>query len=135
MAKVDVSEEQVLLFRARRGHLAGPGARTVSEAARSIIGAQSQQLEPSLLALSIRTAGRPTAAAIRSEIFGDKRTLVRTWGQRDTIHVYDARAHWRRVRHRGPYRRTRFRQERPLRQATYALPTIPRWGFDTEASS
>lgn len=97
MAEVKVSEEQVLYFRACRGHLAGKGAANVTEAARTIIGAQSQQLQPSLLALSMRTAGRPTAAEVQTEIFGDSRTLVRTWGQRDTIHVYDAATHWRRV--------------------------------------
>jgi hypothetical protein len=97
MADVKVSEEQVLHFRARRGHLAGKGAKNVTEAARSIVGAQSQQLQPSLLALSMRTAGRPTAVEVQAEIFTDSRTLVRTWGQRDTIHVYDAENHWRRV--------------------------------------
>lgn len=97
MAVVKISEDQVLYFRARRGHLAGKGAATVTEAARSIIGAQSQQLQPSMLALSMRTAGRPTSAEVQAEIFGDSRTLVRTWGQRDTIHLYDAEHHWRRI--------------------------------------
>jgi hypothetical protein len=97
MAGVSVSEDQALFFRATRGHLAGPGASSVTEAARSIIGAQSQQLQPSLLALSMRTANRPTAAEVRSAIFGQSRTLVRTWGQRDTIHLYDAETHWRHV--------------------------------------
>ena len=97
MADVKVSEAQVLYFRACRGHVAGKGAASVTEAARSIIGAQSQQLQPSLLALSMRTAGRPTSTEVQAEIFGDSKSLVRTWGQRDTIHVYDAETHWRRV--------------------------------------
>ncbi len=84
-----LSEEQALFFRARRSHLAGPGAANVKSAARDILGAQSQQLPPSLLALSLRTKGRPDAEAIRKALFGTRRTLVRTWGQRDTIHLYD----------------------------------------------
>ena len=75
---IEVSEEQVLWFRARRGHLAGPGAPDAATAARAIIGAQSQQLPPSLLALSLRTKGRPTARTIRMELL-ESRTLVRTW--------------------------------------------------------
>lgn len=97
MAQVSISEEQVLYFRATRGHLVGPGAASVTEAARSIIGAQSQQLNPSLLALSMRTAGRPTATEVQASIFTDSRSLVRSWGQRDTIHVYDAQSHWHHV--------------------------------------
>ncbi len=99
---IEVTEDQVLYFRARRGHLAGPGAANAVAAARAIVGAQSQQLPPSLLALSMRTKGRPTAARLKKDILAS-RTLVRTWGQRDTLHVYDpadwvhvvaARAQW-----------------------------------------
>ncbi len=99
---IEVTEDQVLYFRARRGHLAGSGAANVVAAAKAIIGAQSQQLPPSLLALSMRTKGRPTAAQLKKDILGSRR-LVRTWGQRDTLHVYDpadwahvvaARAQW-----------------------------------------
>lgn len=84
-----LTEEQVLFFRARRGHLAGRGAPDVAAAARAILGAQSQQLPPSLLALSLRTAGRPAATEIKERLSGAGRELVRTWGQRDTLHVYD----------------------------------------------
>jgi len=91
---LELTEERVLWFRARRGHLAGPGAKNASEAARAILGAQSQQLGPSLLALSARTRGRPTAAKLRQLLFEEPRSLVRTWGQRDTLFVYGARIEW-----------------------------------------
>ncbi len=91
---LEVTEDQVLWFRARRGHLAGPGAPDAAAAARAIIGAQSQQLSPSLLALSQRTAGRPTAAALELSLLEEPRELVRTWGQRGTVHVYDAVDDW-----------------------------------------
>jgi hypothetical protein len=98
---VEVSEDQVLHFRARRGHLAGPGAANATAAARAILGAQAQQIPPALLALSMRTRGRPSAEALRAQLFGSGRRLVRTWGQRDTLHVCDPAADMG-CRRRGP---------------------------------
>ena len=89
-----LDEEQVLFFRATRGHLVGPGAADSATAARALIGAQSQQLGPSLLALSLRTKGRPTARALETELFEAPRTLVRTWGQRDTLFLFDPEHNW-----------------------------------------
>jgi len=86
---IEITQEQVLYFRARRGHLAGPGAPTAAAAARTIVGAQSQQLPPSLLALSLRTKGRPTAEALKAQLAGPRPKLVRTWGQRDTLFIFD----------------------------------------------
>ncbi len=91
---ITVPEEQVLYFRARRGHLAGPGAPDAAAAARAILGAQAQQLPPAMLALSLRTRGRPTAMAINRQLFKTPRRLVRTWGQRDTLHLYDPISDW-----------------------------------------
>ena len=91
---IEVTEEQVLYFRARRGHLAGPGAPSPVAAARAIIGAQSQQLPPAMLALSARCRGRPTAANIKAQLLATRR-LVRTWGQRETLHLYDPATDWR----------------------------------------
>lgn len=62
-----------------------------------MLGAQAQQEAPALQALSLRTAGRPTAEAIRRRCLDEGRDLVRTWGQRDTLHIYDAATHWARV--------------------------------------
>lgn len=87
---LEISEEQALYFRARRGHLAGPGAAGPAAAAAAICGAQSQQLPTGLLAVAQRTAGRPSAERLRAELF-ETRRLVRTWGQRDTVHLYDPR--------------------------------------------
>ncbi len=90
---IEVTEEQVLYFRARRGHLAGPGAPSPVEASRAIIGAQSQQLPPALLALSARSTGHPTAAKLKAQLLVQRR-LVRTWGQRGTLHLYDPATDW-----------------------------------------
>ena len=89
-----LTEDQVLFFRAKRGHLAGPGATSPVAAARALIGAQSQQLAPSLLALSLRTKGRPTGRALETQLFEAPRKLVRTWGQRDTLFLFDAEQDW-----------------------------------------
>ena len=85
----DLTEHQVLHFRARRGHLAGAGAADAAAAACAIIGAQSQQLSPSLLALSMRMKDRPTAAALKQRLLDPPREIVRTWGQRGTLFAYD----------------------------------------------
>ena len=129
-----VSEEQALYFRARRGHLAGPGAASAAEAAASILGAQSQQLTTGLLAVAQRTAGRPSAEELRTALFEERR-LVRTWGQRDTVHLYRpedwrlivaARAQWAPGGRGGPLPPKRAvdrvldelrRAERPLTRA------------------
>ncbi len=109
---IQVTEDQVLYFRARRGHLAGPGAPTAVASARAILGAQAQQLSPALLALSLRTKGRPTATAIHEQLLDTPHRLVRTWGQRETLHIYDpardwatvvaARGRWAAAGRRGP---------------------------------
>ncbi|MEZ4435616.1 MAG: crosslink repair DNA glycosylase YcaQ family protein, partial [bacterium] len=85
---VEVDEAQVRAFRAQRGHLWGPGAADLAAAARAVAGIQAQQEAPALWSVAMRTAGRPTAAAVRVALY-EARTLVRTWGQRDTVHVYD----------------------------------------------
>ncbi len=86
---LELGEDQALFFRARRSHLAGPGAADPESAARAILGAQAQQENPGLFALSLRSADRPTASEVRRRLLEPgERSLVRTWGQRDTLHLY-----------------------------------------------
>lgn len=50
-----------------------------------------------MFALSLRTRTRPTAVEMRHQMFRvDARRLVRSWGQRDTVHIFD-REDWPRV--------------------------------------
>lgn len=109
-AAVSVSVAQVRWFRAVRSHLVGPGAASVTAAASDLLGAQSQQVAPSLHALSLRTASRPTAAEVSAALLEPPRTLVRTWGPRETVHLYDpadwslvvaARSEWSRMGRQG----------------------------------
>jgi DNA glycosylase AlkZ-like len=90
-----LNPDQVLYFRARRGGLATPWANPAA-AARANVGMQSQQLPPSLWGLAQRSAGSPTATELQTELFGKQRSLVRTWGNRGTVHLYDV-DHWRQV--------------------------------------
>ena len=89
-----IDDTQALYFRARRGHLAGSGADDAPAAARAILGAQAQQQSAALLALSARTAGRPSARSLKTMLLDSPRRLVRLWGQRDTLHIYDPNADW-----------------------------------------
>lgn len=84
-----LSERQVLSFRARRGHLSGPGAPSLAAAARAVVGIQAQVEGAAWWSLAMRTAGRPQAAAVDHEVYS-ARSLVRTWAQRDTLHLYAA---------------------------------------------
>ncbi len=86
---IDVTPESVRYFRARRSHLAGPGAPDLASCARDIVGAQAQVETCALHALSLRTAGRPDADQVSRALL-DEHALVRTWGQRDTLHIYSA---------------------------------------------
>ena len=94
-----ISYEQALYFRAIRGFLAGPGppggaAEATLQVARAMVGVQSQQLGPSCHGVCMRAAQRPTAAAIKSALLAEpERRVVRTWSQRETIHLLDA-ADW-----------------------------------------
>jgi len=97
-----ITEEQALHFRANRSGLV-EGADSAVSAARAVLGVQAQQLAPALFALCQRTTGQLTAAELEDALHGQARgTLVRTWGQRDTLHIYDAAHHWRRVIAAGP---------------------------------
>jgi hypothetical protein len=91
---VTVSEDQVLAFRARRHHLLGDGAPSPEAAARAVLGIQAQVVAPALWSLAMRCADPPTAAELGRAVTASV-SLVRTWGQRDTVHIYDAATHWR----------------------------------------
>lgn len=77
---------QAAWFRAQRSGLVTPFA-SLPQAAAGILGAQAQIEVPARWALSLRTAGHPDAMTVRRALLED-RTLVRAWGQRDTVHLY-----------------------------------------------
>ncbi len=85
-----LSEEQVRWFRLRRSGLIEPFA-SAKVAAAALAGVQAQILTASMLALWNRTAeGARTEGEVAGCLFG-ARSLVRLWGQRHTLHLYDTR--------------------------------------------
>lgn len=109
---LELTGDQLRSFRAKRSHLIGEGAPDLVTCARELLGAQAQVDTCAFHALSLRTQGRPSAAQVRALIFEGDHTLVRTWGQRDTLHLYDAqdwpliiaaRTSWVQTGRRGGY--------------------------------
>lgn len=87
-----IDADQALGFRLGRHHLQGPGAPDAATAARAIVGIQAQEASAAAWSLATRLGAPPTAADARG-LFETSTAVVRTWGQRDTVHVYDT-AHW-----------------------------------------
>jgi len=84
---IELSESQVRSFRGLRGLLSGREAPDPAAAAGAVVGIQAQVQGPTWWALSMRTASRPTAAALEAA-WTEERTLIRTWAQRDTLHLF-----------------------------------------------
>ena len=87
-----VTDEQVRWFRFRRSGLVEPFG-TPEAAAGVLAGVQAQILPAATLALWNRSAvGAGTALEVAARLFEGK-TLLRLWGQRHTLHLYDS-ADW-----------------------------------------
>ena len=85
-----VTGEQIRWFRLRRSGLVEPFG-TPEETAGALAGVQAQILSASMLALWNRSAaGAETDTAVAARLF-EARTLLRLWGQRHTLHLYDTR--------------------------------------------
>ena len=83
-----LEEHQIRWFRLRRSGLIAPFA-SPEQAARALAGVQAQILTASMLALWSRTAtGAATEADVAARLF-ESRSLLRLWGQRHTLHLYD----------------------------------------------
>ncbi len=81
-----VTAEQARWHRLRRSGLVTPFA-TPEAAARALFGVQAQVNSAARLALWHRLAG---SHSVIEAAIGDERTLVRSWGQRGTLHLYAA---------------------------------------------
>jgi hypothetical protein len=78
--------EQAAHFRARRSGLIDP-LPDLATCARQLLGAQAQVEAAARWGLALRTAGHPESTTVQRALLDD-RTLVRAWGQRDTVHIY-----------------------------------------------
>ena len=92
MTTIRITTEQALAFRAKRNGLAGEQHGDLAACASCLLGAQAQVETHSYNALSLRTANRPPDSKVQSAHTQDT-DLVRTWGQRDTLHLY-AKSDW-----------------------------------------
>ena len=90
MTNISVSLDQVRWFRLRRSGLVSPFG-TPEAAAGALFGVQAQILPAAALALWNRTSGL-THSRFEHLLYVD-RTLVKLWGQRNTLHVYPS-AEW-----------------------------------------
>ena len=99
-----LTETQIRWFRLRRSGLVEPFG-SPEDAARSLAGVQAQILTAAMLALWNRTAaGAATEGDVATRLFGEK-SLLRLWGQRHTLHLYDT-ADWPLVHAAHAHRRT-----------------------------
>lgn len=90
---VTLSDEQIRWFRLQRSGLAGHPFADPETAAAGLAGVQAQILSASALALWNRTAGGAGAYQEFAQRLHERRTLIRLWGQRHTLHLY-ASADW-----------------------------------------
>jgi hypothetical protein len=89
---IKVADEQIRWFRQRRSGLVTP-FDTPEDAAARLGGVQAQILSAATLALWNRSAtGAETAEVLAGRLF-ETRSLIRLWGQRQTLHLY-ATADW-----------------------------------------
>jgi hypothetical protein len=88
---MDLTADQVAWHRMRRSGLIEPFA-SAPEAAAALLGVQSQFVTPSGLSLRNRLASDFTESDL-DRLLHDERVLIRTWGQRNTVHVYSV-ADW-----------------------------------------
>jgi hypothetical protein len=83
---IEIAWTEGAAFRAARSGLSQP-ASDIAGAAAAILGVQSQIEAPSRWGLAMRTSGVPLAEAITDALL-KQRSVIRAWGQRDTVHIY-----------------------------------------------
>lgn len=83
-----ISANQLRWFRMRRSGLVEP-FDSLHETARRLIGVQAQLLPAASLAFCNRTEGLAAGDVDAARL--EKRSLVRLWGQRNTLHIYDTK--------------------------------------------
>ena len=85
---VSIGLDRVLAWRMARQHLAAPGKATAVELARTLCGVQAQVQSSAEQAIAVRQA-RPRPGEV-DKALRDKRTLVRCWSVRGTLHLHAA---------------------------------------------
>jgi uncharacterized protein YcaQ len=85
---ISLSHDQIRLLRLRAQRLTSKPRNTVPDVARlvkELCGIQAQDAHAAPLALRVRSAGLVAADVERARV--QERTIIRTWGQRGTLHL------------------------------------------------
>src|SRR6266699_746397 len=88
---ISLSGDQVRLLRLRAQRLtprSGDGVSDVGLLVKELCGIQAQDARAAALALRVRSAGLSAADVERARV--QERTIIRTWGQRGTLHLLAA---------------------------------------------
>ncbi len=85
--QMNITPERLRLHRLAQSGLSQPFANA-EECVRALVGVQAQIPQAAALAVAVRTRGL-TLGAFQDLLYNSKR-LLRTWGQRHTMHVFDA---------------------------------------------
>src|SRR6266487_6199 len=88
---ISLSDDQVRLLRLRAQRLTprpGDGISDVGLLVKELCGIQAQDARAAALALRVRSAGLSAADVERARV--QERTIIRTWGQRGTLHLLAA---------------------------------------------
>jgi Winged helix DNA-binding domain len=84
---IEVTPAQAMQWRLRQQHLVEPASDVVSTASR-LCGVHAQVASASTMIVGVRTTS--ATAADLDEALWKKRTLVKTWGMRGTLHLFPA---------------------------------------------
>src|SRR5712691_1400442 len=85
---ISLSNDQVRLLRLRAQRLTPRSRDTISDVAllvKELCGIQAQDARAAALALRVRSAGLVAADVEHARV--QERTIIRTWGQRGTLHL------------------------------------------------
>src|SRR6266566_2791927 len=89
---ISLSGDQVRLLRLRAQRLTPRSGDTISDVAllvKELCGIQAQDARAATLALRVRSAGLVAADVERARV--QERTIIRTWGQRGTLHLLETK--------------------------------------------
>src|SRR6202171_1976171 len=80
-----LSDDQVRFLRLRAQRLIARPANTVTRVVKEVCGIQAQDANAAMLAVRVRSEGLVAADVERARV--EERSIIRTWGQRGTLHL------------------------------------------------
>src|SRR5581483_6827898 len=80
-----LSDNQTRFLRLRAQRLVAPSVNNVARVVKELCGIQAQDANAAALAVRVRSAGLVAADVERARV--QERSIIRTWGQRGTLHL------------------------------------------------